>query len=82
MQEQRIQVESPMTPQLIPRTFSYQKQTSSDPEHVSRQRREKVYVKSTKIFNEELPIGILKMIFDDQVLDYEDVLECRLVSRY
>ena len=37
---------------------------------------------TTKIFNEDLPMEILQMIFDDKLLDYEDILECRLVSRY
>ena len=42
----------------------------------------KIYHCSSQVFDTELPKEILEMIFDDQILDYDDFLSCRLVSRY
>merc|ERR1712126_128581 len=68
------------TPELVPSFFDFLQRISQD--HLPRNRGERVQVKSSnKIFNEDLPMEILRMIFDDQILDYEDILECRLVSR-
>jgi len=46
-----------------------------------RKKRRETCRTSSKVFNAPLPMELIKMIFEDQILDYEDILSCRLVSR-